>query len=56
MSVQEHRRNLVQYWLQKANESVASAKSEIEAGRLSFTVNRLYYALFYAVTGALAAQ
>lgn len=33
---------------------MASAKSELNAGRLSFSVNRLYYAMFYSVTAALA--
>lgn len=30
------RKALVQFWLEKAEECIASAKSEIEAGRLSF--------------------
>ena len=47
---------LVQHWLERAEESLASARSELEAGRLSFVVNRLYYAVFYIVTAALAAK
>ncbi len=41
---------LVAYWLEKAHESLQSAKSEYESGRLSFAMNRLYYAAFYALT------
>ncbi|MEW6172453.1 MAG: HEPN domain-containing protein [Bacillota bacterium] len=40
----------------KAEESLKSARSELEAGRLSFAVNRLYYVLFYLVTAALSAR
>jgi len=42
--------------VKKADESMASARSEIDAGRLTFAVNRLYYAVFYAVTAALTAD
>lgn len=47
---------LVQHWIERADDSLASARSELEAGRLSFVVNRLYYALFYLVTAALAVK
>lgn len=47
---------LVNYWLEKSEESIASAKSEIEHDRLSFAVNRLYYAMFYAMTAILTAK
>ncbi len=36
-----------------AEESLASARRELEAGELRFAVNRLYYTLFYAVSAAL---
>jgi uncharacterized protein (UPF0332 family) len=49
----EYKRALIEYWLGKADESVASASSELNAGRLTFAVNRLYYALFYATTALL---
>ena len=41
---------LVAYWLEKAHESLQSARSEYESGRLSFAMNRIYYAAFYALT------
>ncbi len=33
---EEHKRTLVEYWLGKADESIASASSELNAGRLTF--------------------
>lgn len=47
---------LVATWWKKAEESLAAARSEFRAGRLSFAVNRLYFCLFYAVTAAMAQQ
>jgi uncharacterized protein (UPF0332 family) len=41
---------LVRYWLEKAHESLESARREYEEGRLSFAMNRIYYACFYALT------
>jgi uncharacterized protein (UPF0332 family) len=52
----KHRTRLALYWLDKADESLNSATSELEAGRLTFAVNRLYYAMFYAVSALFAAK
>ena len=41
---------LIKLWLDKAKESFASAQLELDAGHISFAVNRLYYTCFYAVT------
>ena len=41
---------LVQYWLEKARESLQSARNEYRDGHLSFAMNRIYYACFYALT------
>ena len=41
---------LVKYWLEKAHESLESARNEYGDGRLSFAMNRIYYACFYALT------
>lgn len=49
------RKELVNYWLEKADESFESAKSELNNYRLSFTINRLYYSLFYAMSAILIA-
>ncbi len=47
---------IVRYWFDKAEESLLSAQDELRAGRLSFAVNRIYYACFYAVSGVLIAE
>ena len=52
----KEKKQLIKYWLEKSEESIASAKSEISYGRLSFAVNRLYYAMFYAMTAILTAK
>ncbi|MEW6172437.1 MAG: HEPN domain-containing protein [Bacillota bacterium] len=56
MNKGKQQKELVYYWLGKARESMESARSELSAGRLDFTVNRLYYVLFYLVTAALTAK
>lgn len=44
------REALVKYWFEKAHESLESARNEYRDGRLSFAMNRIYYACFYALT------
>lgn len=41
-----HGETLVRYWLEKAGESLESARSEYEAGRFSFAVNRFIMPVF----------
>lgn len=41
---------LVTYWIEKAHESLESARSEYQNGRMSFAMNRIYYSAFYALT------
>ena len=43
----------VRYWWAQAEASLESAQREFIAGAYSFSVNRLYYALFYAASAAL---
>jgi uncharacterized protein (UPF0332 family) len=50
---EEDIKELVRYWLEKSRESLDAAHDEMKAGRLSFSVNRIYYACFYAVSAAL---
>ena len=52
-SDESQRAAVVCYWWSKADASLASARRELEAGALEFTVNRLYYAMFYAVSAVL---
>ncbi len=50
---QDPKKTLIAYWIEKAQESLESAKSEYASGRLSFAVNRVYYACFYALSAVL---
>lgn len=56
MSHRETRSAVIGYWFEKAEESLASAQREFEAGSLAFAMNRLYYAAFYAVSALLMAH
>ncbi len=53
MSLDEQRTQVVRYWWAKAQESLASARREMEAGAFAFAMNRVYYSAFYAVSAAL---
>ncbi len=53
MNESEARTTLIRLWLEKAEQSLASAELELNAGDVNFAVNRLYYACFYAVTALL---
>ena len=53
MKKEDLRANVVKYWIEKAEESLVSAKSEQEAKRYLFAVNRAYYACFYAASAIL---
>ena len=53
MTQDEARRSVVQYWMRKADDALASAHSEFSAGRTDFAVNRSYYACFYAASAYL---
>jgi uncharacterized protein (UPF0332 family) len=47
------RQEIVEYWMQKAYESLQSARSEQQAGRFVFAINRGYYACFYSASAVL---
>ena len=53
MNESGYRNEIVDYWLNKARDSLCSARDELKAGRSSFAVNRIYYACFYAVSAYL---
>jgi uncharacterized protein (UPF0332 family) len=53
MTADEARERLTAYWLEQADEALASARSEQQAGRRRFAVNRCYYACFYAASAIL---
>lgn len=44
------------YWMEKAYESLQSARSEQQAGRFVFAVNRGYYACFYSASAVLLGE
>jgi uncharacterized protein (UPF0332 family) len=46
-------REIVSYWIEKANDSLNAAQDDLKAGRFSFSVNRIYYACFYAASAVL---
>ncbi len=49
----ENRAQVARYWWPKAQDSLSSARREFDADDLSFAMNRIYYAAFYAVSAAL---
>ncbi|QTA80767.1 HEPN domain-containing protein [Desulfonema limicola] len=53
MSNEKLKKEIICYWLEKAHESLASAKSEYLAGRLTFAMNRAYYSCFYSASAVL---
>lgn len=53
MNEEKNLKAVVQYWMEKADDSLEAAEDELKAGRFSFSVNRIYYAFFYAVSAIL---
>ena len=53
MSRAQQRLQLVRYWWANAEESIASARRELEASAYGYALNRLYYAAFYGASAAL---
>jgi uncharacterized protein (UPF0332 family) len=53
MTAKDRQSEMVRYWWSKALDSMASARRESEAGSYSYAMNRLYYAVFYAVSAVL---
>lgn len=49
----DHKSAIIKYWVEKARESIDSAKSEFDSGRNTTAVRNLYYACFYALTAVL---
>jgi uncharacterized protein (UPF0332 family) len=48
--------DLIKYRLQKSKETLNDAKIMVEIATLSSTVNRIYYAMFYAVNALLLSK
>jgi len=49
----EDKQALIQYYLERADETLLDAKSLIASQAWNSAMNRLYYACFYAVEGVL---
>jgi len=49
----EARQQIIHYWVRKADAALSSARSEYQARRYDFSINRLYYACFYAASAVL---
>ena len=48
--------DLIKYRLKKSKETLNDAKIIFEIASLTSTVNRIYYAMFYAVNGLLLSK
>ena len=53
MNESDQRTELIRYWWSQAEESLKSARRELDAANYNFAVNRIYYAAFYAASAAL---
>lgn len=53
MSKKGNLKEIVRYWVEQSADSLDAADDELKAGRLSFSVNRIYYACFYIVSAIL---
>ena len=49
-------KQVVDEWVRMADEALASARADIDAGRRRSAINRAYYAAFYAVSAVLLSQ
>ena len=56
MREEEPLKEVLRYWIEKAADSLDAAGDELKAGRLSFSVNRIYYACFYIISAVLLQQ
>ena len=53
MKGDKERSAVIEYWMEKAQESLNSARSEQLAGRFIFAINRAYYGCFYSASAVL---
>src|ERR1043166_6988072 len=56
MSEAEARAEAVVHWLRKADEALAAARREQQAGDNALAINRVYYACFYAATALFLSE
>jgi len=55
-SIEKDRKALISYWMEKAQESMESARADHQAGRISTAVRSIYYACFYALSAVFWKQ
>jgi len=55
-SIEKDRKAFISYWMEKAQESMESAKADHQAGRISTAVRSIYYACFYALSAVFWKQ
>ena len=53
MSLSRQADDVINYLLQKADQALDSARSEFQAQRFDFAINRAYYACFYAASAVM---
>jgi len=53
VNIEEPRKKIISYLMDKAQEAILSADSEQKENRLAFAVNRGYYACFYVLSAVL---
>jgi uncharacterized protein (UPF0332 family) len=56
MNEAQSRAAMVAHWLRKADEALAAARREHQAGDFGLTINRVYYASFYAACALMLAE
>lgn len=49
-------RQVADEWMTRAEDALTSGRAELQAGRYSFTINRAYYAAFYAASAVLLSR
>lgn len=49
-------KDVILYWIEKSDESMASASDEFKAQRWSISINRAYYACFYSLSALLLSE
>ena len=47
------KKDVIAYWLNKADQALAAANDDFNSERYAFAVNRAYYACFYALSSVL---
>ena len=52
--IDEHTKVLIEHRLEKSEDALRAAQYMLEQGLLIFSMNRIYYSMYYAVQALLA--